>query len=79
MRGPRGAPAGCGPAPFLLRAITELVAPCGLSTDSTAAGPDVLGAQRFFQLGARFSAKASGPSVASSLEKTSPEISDSIL
>ncbi len=35
-------------------------------------------AQRFFQFGARFSAKARGPSVASSLLKTSPEISDSI-
>ena len=34
--------------------------------------------QRFCQLGARFSAKARGPSVASSLLKTSPEISDSI-
>ena len=35
--------------------------------------------QRFFQFGARFSAKARGPSLASSLLKTSPEISDSIL
>ena len=38
-----------------------------------------LNRQRFFQLGARFSAKASGPSVASLLENTSPEISVSIL
>lgn len=37
-----------------------------------------LGRQRFFQFGARFSAKARGPSLASSLLKTSPEISDSI-
>ena len=34
--------------------------------------------QRFCQLGARFSANARGPSLASSLLKTSPEISDSI-
>ncbi|HEY6426225.1 MAG TPA: hypothetical protein VIX84_03250 [Acidimicrobiales bacterium] len=36
-------------------------------------------AQRFFQLGARFSANAFGPSFASSLLKTSFESSDSIL
>ena len=35
-------------------------------------------AQRFFQFGARFSANALGPSLASSLLKTSPESSDSI-
>ena len=35
--------------------------------------------QRFCHLGARFSANALGPSLASSLLKTSPEISDSIL
>jgi hypothetical protein len=35
--------------------------------------------QRFCHFGARFSANAFGPSLASSLPKTSPEISDSIL
>ena len=42
------------------------------------AGVAVAQAQRFFQFGARFSANAFGPSLASSLLKTSPESSDSI-
>ena len=50
--------------------------PCGLPAESRSA--TVAAAQRFCQLGARFSAKARGPSLASSLLKTSPEISDSI-
>jgi hypothetical protein len=54
----------------------------GLALDPPPVGqhdqPVVALAQRFFQFGARFSAKAFGPSLASSLLKTSLESSDSI-
>jgi Sap, sulfolipid-1-addressing protein len=61
------------------RGLGHLAPDCLTAPPSPADGfANVWPNQRFCHLGARFSANARGPSLASSLLKTSPEISDSI-